>query len=155
MEYTFQKIKFPDIFSNLLNAIYKADLISDMKSTHINHIKKILKENYQKNDKNIIFDICFKILLVYSLSNKEEEKNMDNIIEGLSFNKGYFQSLISAIKFIKFKDEDNKYTKLEENKNAIYSIPLSDINNIIIIFFFNFFIFYIKTFLEFFIQIFK
>ena len=44
MEYAFQKIKFPDIFSNLLSAIYKADLISDMKSTHINYIKKILKE---------------------------------------------------------------------------------------------------------------
>ena len=56
---------------------------------------------------------------------------MNNIIDGLSFNKGYFQSLISAIKFMKFKDEDNKYTKIEENKNEIFSILVSEINNLI------------------------
>ena len=131
MEYTFQKINYPDIFSNLLNVVYKADLISDIKLIYINQLKKIYNDNCQKNkNNNIISEICFKILLVYSLSNKEEEKNIENIIEELSFNKGYFQSLINLIKYIKFKDEDNKYTKIEENKNEIYSLSLPDINNL-------------------------
>ena len=109
IESALQKINFPDIFENLLVVIYKSDLISDIKLIYIEQIKKIFYDNYQNSDKSIITNICLKILLIYSLLNKEKEINKENIIDKLSLNKGYFHSLISSIKNIKFGDGDIKY----------------------------------------------
>ena len=109
IESSLQLIDFPDIFSNLLNIIYQSDLISDIKPIYITQIKKIFYDNYPKNDKSIITNICLKILLEYSLLNKEMKTNKQNIIEELSLNKGYFHSLISSLKNLKFDNGDIKY----------------------------------------------
>ena len=119
MKRVFQKEKNQNTFSKLLNIVYKSDLISDIKPIFIEQMKSILKKNYQKEEKKIIIESCLKILLIYSLVNKEDEEMIHNFLKQLTYYKGFFYTVISSIKQIKFMSEDklmkSKSLKISES----------------------------------------
>ena len=124
---TLQRERFPDIFAKLLNILYKSDLIRDIKPIYITQFYKILKDNYIKKGKNIICDACLKIVLIYSFKNKENEDILYDFLQKLkNFNKGFFYSVIAAVKHIEKMSNDGKSLKNTDNVN----ISNSNKNNI-------------------------
>ena len=141
IEISLQKENFPDVFSSLLIIVYKSGLIREIDTKYIYHIKSILKKNYNVKEKKALCNSCLKILLIYSLSNEEEEKKLHNFLKKLEFYEGFFYSVITTIKYIKFMGEDDKSNKNniesnsplnnnENDKNEIYPLLDLDLNNL-------------------------
>ena len=124
---TLQRERFQDIFAKLLNILYKSDLIRDIKPIYISQLYNILKNNYEKKGKNIICDACLKIALIYSFKNKENEEKLYKFLQELkNFNKGFFYSVIAAVKHIEKMSNDSKSLGGSDNIN----ISNSSKNNI-------------------------
>ena len=81
----------------------------------------ILKNNYEKKGKNIICDACLKIALIYSFKNKENEEKLYKFLQELkNFNKGFFYSVIAAVKHIEKMSNDSKSLGGSDNINISY-----------------------------------
>jgi len=150
IEFALKNERFQDIFSNLLNIVYKAGLIPDVKPIYIDQIKIILLKFYKKKDKNIVSEACLKTLLIYSLSNQADEEKIHNFLKTLEYDKRFFYSVIASVKqILKFlsnndkqiqssNNPDSKEQKVEigknsiseESKNEIYPLLDIDLNNL-------------------------
>ena len=152
IERAFQKEKNQYVFSRLLKVIYKSDLISDIKPIFIEQIQSILLNNYQKKEKKMISESCLKILLGYSIANQEDEEKIHNFLKELTYEKGFFYSVIASIKQIKYIFDDDKSMKDNnanihevskqkmgsgntpnpdsKNENEIYPLKDLDLNNL-------------------------
>ena len=150
IEFALKNERFQDIFSNLLNIVYKAGLIPDVKPIYIDQIKITLLKFYKKKDKNIVSEACLKTVLIYSLSNQADEEKIHNFLKTLEYDKRFFYSVIASVKqILKFlsnndkqiqssNNPDSKEQKVEigknsiseESKNEIYPLLDIDLNNL-------------------------
>ena len=121
MEYTLQALSHPYIFSNLLNILYKSEIIEKIPTIYMEKIQCILEQHYKQINENkisqLISESSLKILSAYYLVDKEKEKLLHNFLKGLAFYKGFFYSVLSSLKQIKYITDDNKYRK-EPEKNV-------------------------------------
>ena len=126
LEYTLKTLNYPNIFSNLLTILYKAELIEKIPSKYMEQIQEILEQNYRHINKNkesqLISESSLRILSAYYLSNKENEKSLHEFLRGLEFYKGFFYSIISSLKQIKYITNDNKFIKKEQSDNNLRKI---------------------------------
>ena len=127
LEQILQKDNSEKVFPKLLNIIYNLDLVKDIKKIYIEKIQSILLKNYKREDKKAITEPCLKILLVYSLSNKEDEEALHHFLKKLTYYKGFFFSVVASIKQIKYLSDDNKLDK-NEMRNLSYSSEQNSIN---------------------------
>ena len=130
----------PLIVSKFLNVIYKSGLILSIESTHIEQIKNILINNYKYEKQKLKNEACLKILLNHAILNKNVEETIHEYLKKMTYYKGFFFSIIAAIRQIKFMQDDNQSNKdniiktsfdstdqNNENKNNIYEkYPLLD-----------------------------
>ena len=118
MEYTLQTLTHPYIFSNLLNILYKLEIIEKIPAKYIEKIQCVLELHYNQINENkksqLISESSLRLLSAYYLVDKEKEKLLHNFLKGLAFYKGFFYSVISSLKQIKYITEDNKYKKETE-----------------------------------------
>ena len=143
IEIAFKKENFPNVFLSLLNIVYKSGLIREIKPIYIGHLKFLLYKYYQNKDKdkNALCNSCLTILLIFSLSNKEDEKKLHDFLKKLEFYEGFFYSVLATIKHIKFMENDDKSEKNiiqsnsnfdnnKNNSNEIYPLKDLDLNNL-------------------------
>ena len=141
IEFILKNQNFPYIFSALLNILYEANLIPEIKSIYIEQIKNILIRDFKIKNKNYLSQSCLRTLLVYSITNQKDEDNLHNFIKQLKYNKELFYSIITSMKQIKYINNNekiindininNSYSNMdisiiEENKSE--SLPLLFIN---------------------------
>ena len=122
VEYSLQSVKFPYIFSNLLNVLYQAELIEIIPSIYMEQFQSILEQNYKHITENknsqLISESSLRILSAYYLADKKKEKLLHDFLRNLTFYKGFFNSIISSLKQIKYISNDNKFIKKESEKNV-------------------------------------
>ena len=135
LESLMQKSKnYPYIFSNLLNILYKSELIDQIPLVYMEQIQAILFQNYKSIDENresqIICESSLKILSAYCLKNPEKEKILYSFLSRLPFNMGFFKSIISSLRFIKnieYFSGNNKDNKNADNiNNNKHSIKINE-----------------------------
>ena len=132
VEFTLQITDYPYIFSKLLNVLYKSNLVREIKPIYMEHILNILLKTYQSDNKKnkLTSESCLKILLIYYLSNKEEEKKFHNFLKGLSYYKGFFNSVIASIRYIAKIGDEKLKIKNEKSESTIENESnISDINS--------------------------
>ena len=130
----FQKEKSQHIFSGLLKVIYKSDLILDINPIFIEKIQNILLNNYKKKEKIIVNESCLKTLLGYSIVFQKDEEKIHTFLKELTYEKGFFYSIISSMKQIKYISDDesmkdNNIKNSESNKQKKESGIASNPNN--------------------------
>ena len=110
-----------------MNVIYKSGLILSIESTHIEQIKNILINNYKYEKQKLKNEACLKILLNHAILNKNVEETIHEYLKKMTYYKGFFFSIIAAIRQIKFMQDDN-----QSNKDNIIktSFDSTDQNNI-------------------------
>ena len=135
LELTFQRVNYPNIFSRLLDIVYKSNMVSEIKPIYIEHIKFLLHNYYYETRKykNDLFNSCLKIILIYYILNNQYE-TIHNFIKRLEFYEDFFYSLFTAMNYIKFIDNgienNNILDNNEKSINEIYPLLHLDLNNL-------------------------
>jgi hypothetical protein len=84
--------------------------------------QSILEQNYKHITENknsqLISESSLRILSAYYLADKKKEKLLHDFLRNLTFYKGFFNSIISSLKQIKYISNDNKFIKKESEKNV-------------------------------------
>ena len=120
MEYALQSTNYPYIFSNLLSILYKSEITEKIQAKYMERIKYILESHYKHINENkkskLISESSLRILSAYYLVDDKKEKLLHDFLKGLAYHKGFFNSIISSLKLIKYITDDNNYKK-EPDKN--------------------------------------
>ena len=120
IDFSLQTENSPYIFSNLLNVLCQSELIDKIHPRFIEEIKYKLEQNYKiitENKKSqLISESSLKALTAYYLSDKKKEKLLHKFLKGLKFHKGFFYSIISSLRQIKYITNDNVFIKNESAK---------------------------------------
>ena len=133
MEYTLQSINNEYIFAGLLSILDQSELIEKTPSNYMEQIQDILEQNYRKINENkkcqLISEASLRILSSFYLTDREKEKKLHEFLRNLEFYKGFFYSIISSLKYIKYITNDNKFVRNFQSDKNLRKVSGSEDND--------------------------